>query len=377
MTEMNAALWYTAASILVLWVVAVAKKSRPDGTYIKRVHPYRRLMWHIMPTRNESICYLDFEVPAAGMLAYLKKARPKFGANVTHLAVASLNLVLARSPEMNRFVVGKRLYQRKERIFSFSMKRKRLDAKSKIAIVHTPIPDEETFAHLCERINDKIDHQRSGKKTGTDIEYGLFNLLPRPVLSAAVALMRWLDAHNLLPGFFIRGDALYASGFIANLGSLGMAPVYHHLYEWGTCSWFVTVGRVEKGPILRGGELVIDRKFQIRAAYDERIDDGLTARAGLEDFIAMLTDPEPWFGCVAEDGSDDLPMVQLAEAFSGEFDQAAAELSGRRFLSAVIETSFDLGDYDYNRKTDHTREVVAASVSELLATLGSGADRDD
>jgi hypothetical protein len=64
-------------------------------------------------------------------------------------------------------------------------------------------------------------------------------------------------------------------------------------------------------------------------------------------------------------------QAALAQALSREFDHAIAELSGRRFLSAVIETSFDLGDYDYNRKTNHTSEAVAAAVTELLATLSN------
>ena len=309
---MQPTLW-VAAGLLLLWIGVNAKKSRPDGDLVRHLHPYRRLMWFIMPKRNESACYLDFEIPAAGILDYLEKARPKFGANVTHVAVGVLNLVLARNPKMNRFVVGKRLYQRRERIFSFSMKRKQLEATSKVAIVHTPIGDEETFAGLCERINAQIDVQRSDRRTGTDREYSFFNFMPRPVLSAAVAGMRWLDAHNLLPGFFIRGDGLYVSGFIANLGSIGMAPVFHHLFEWGTCSWFVTVGRIEERAAVRDGQVVADRSFQVRISYDERIDDGLTARSGLDDLIAMLSDPEPYLGCVAEDGSDERPMIAAAE----------------------------------------------------------------
>ena len=36
-----------------------------------------------MPTRTESICYLDVPIRAERLEAYLEKARPKLGANVT------------------------------------------------------------------------------------------------------------------------------------------------------------------------------------------------------------------------------------------------------------------------------------------------------
>ena len=67
------------------------------------------------------------------------------------------------------------------------------------------------------------------------------DLLPRPVLLVAVKLFRLLDYYNLLPGFFIEGDALYASAIVINLGSLQMAPGYHHLYRVGqpsSLSWW-------------------------------------------------------------------------------------------------------------------------------------------
>ena len=46
------------------------------------------------------------------------------------------------------------------------------------------------------------------------------------VVRAAVWLMRWLDSVNLLPSALTRNDPLYASLFVANLGSIGLADSY-------------------------------------------------------------------------------------------------------------------------------------------------------
>ena len=64
---------------LGLLTAANAKKSRPDGYLVRGLHPYRRVMGFIMPTRNESVVYFDSYVDAEQLLAYLEKAGPKFG----------------------------------------------------------------------------------------------------------------------------------------------------------------------------------------------------------------------------------------------------------------------------------------------------------
>ena len=124
----------------------------------------------------------------------------------------------------------------------------------------------------------------------------LLGSLPRPLLLRGVQLARWLDHHNLLPGSFLENDPLYTSVFIANLGSLGMGAGYHHLYEWGNCPVFMMVGRVEERPAVEDGRVVVQKQLHIRWTYDERIDDGLTARHGLEAVKHALENPEATFG---------------------------------------------------------------------------------
>ena len=165
-----------AAALVVL---AHYKTSRADGVFVRRVHPYRRLMWFVMPTRNECVVYYEDKVRAEKLLAYLDKAKPIMGCDVTHAYVAALNVAMAESPTMDQFVIGRRLYMRKERSITFSMKRKAMDKKAKLAVVRMPMDNAESFASLNARINSSIGHQRSGKKTHADKEYQLFDLLPR------------------------------------------------------------------------------------------------------------------------------------------------------------------------------------------------------
>src|SRR5690606_4112017 len=146
-----------------------------------------------------------------------------------------------------------------------SMKRKKMSKRAKLSVVKLEIRDGETFRELTERINAGIEVERSGQRTAADKEYDLFNLLPRPLLSGAARLLRALDYYGLLPyGAFIEGDGMYTSMFVANLGSLGMAPGYHHLYEWGNCPLFLMVGKIEDRVIVEDGKPVHVRVLPLR-----------------------------------------------------------------------------------------------------------------
>ena len=297
-----------AGVLLLLVVLAHFKTSRPDGIPVKRVHPYRRMMPYIMKGRNESIVYMDSYVRAEKLLEYLDKAGPEFGANVSHAVVGACSIGLGENPTMNHFVSGRRLYMRKGRWLTFSIKRVKKDKKSKIGVVKTEVRDGETFRGFTQRINEKINYERSGQKTGLDKELQIFGLLPRSALRLGVTVFRALDYVNLLPGGFIEGDGMYTSVFIANLGSVNMRAAFHHLYEWGTAPLFLMVGAVEDKPVVEDGEVVPAKILHLRWSYDERIDDGLSSRFGMDTVKRVLEDPFRWLGGLEEDGSVDRPM---------------------------------------------------------------------
>lgn len=299
--------WILLAIVVALWAFAHTKTSRPDGEFIARTPAYRRMLAIISPGINDSVVYFDRAVDAEKLEAYLAKSRA-FGGDLTHVLVAAFGLGLGENPRMNQFVRGFRLYRRKGRYITFSMKRKKLDRKAKVSARKIKLEDGETFRELVDRINGGIKEERSGKKTAADKEFDLLNALPRPLLYLGERALQTLDYFNLLPAKFIEADAMYTSIVIANLGSLGMGPGYHHLYNWGTCPLFIMVGRIEERVVAVNGKPEVRRFLPLRFTYDERIDDGLNAHHGIESVARVLEDPERWLGCVAEDGSDVRPI---------------------------------------------------------------------
>ncbi len=277
-------------TIVCLWFFLELKSSRSDGTVVKNIHPYRRIMQYVMTSRNESVVYFDVSAKADNLLSFLEEKK-EMDVSLIHVLVAAMGKTLEKNPKMNRFVSGRRLYDRKDCTITFSAKRKKLDAKAKLAMVQMDMINNESFTSLISRVNDKLNVERSNTKTYADKEYDFFNLLPRPVLVFAVKILKYLDYYNILPHFFIRDDALYVSAVITNLGSLKMAPAYHHLYEWGNCPLFLMVGQIEERVIAKNGEICIQKVLPMRIAYDERIEDGLTAKRGIDDFVKIIESP--------------------------------------------------------------------------------------
>lgn len=285
---------------LALWLVVEFKTSRPDGT-LERLHPFRRILLYLLPTRNEAVVYFDAYADGERLSAWLARHKEagggggadawRGGVNMTHLTVAAANIALAATPKMNRFVVGRRLYRRNARWLSFSMKRARMDREAQISTVKLRMPDGEAFPELVARMNGGIVQERSGKKTRTDKELDLFNALPRPLLRFGAWTLKTADYYNLLPRWYIAGDPLFTSIFIANLGSLGMGAGYHHLFEYGNCPMFIMIGKLEDRVVARDGQPIVRPILHVRFTYEERIEDGLNARFGIDKFVEVLEDP--------------------------------------------------------------------------------------
>ena len=301
----------------VLLTLLTLKTSRSDGDLVGKLHPYRKVMMHIMPTRNESfVLYEDFVV-ADELLRYLEAVKGRLQCDMQHAIVAGVAHGLRKTPTMNRFVAGRRLYQRKGVWVTFSMKREKLNRAAKLTAVKREVGENESLKDLCDALNATMKVERSDAVTYTDKEVGLFAKIPRPVMVVAVKIFQVLDYYNLLPASFIKNDGFYSSMFVANLGSIGMNAGYHHLYEWGNCPLFVMAGRVEERVIVDGGQPVVRRVLPLRFSYDERIEDGLNAGLAIADVVRVLEDPARYLGCVKDDGSDELPMFPNPELRAG------------------------------------------------------------
>jgi hypothetical protein len=269
--------------------------ARPDATPVASVHPVRRIMPFLMPTKNGAFVLFEQHVdagPAGRFLEELNAGRPpERWVTVFHLVLRALGIVLTEFPRVNRFVAGSRLYQRDGVWLAFSAKQ-RLERDAPLFTAKLRFEPGEPLDDFAERVRGAVREGRSGRESATDREIRTFLRLPAPLLRLGVRAVRRLDAWGLLPASFSAGDPLYASAFVANLGSVGLDAAYHHLYEYGTTPIFVTLGRLHRAPLVRAdGTLGIREVFTLRYTYDERIEDGFYAARALDRLQALLEEP--------------------------------------------------------------------------------------
>lgn len=292
---------YVLLALGIGWLLLNMKTSRPDGTYLKTIHPYRKMIVALQPTRTESQVSFEIAVKADPIIAYMEKAKERFEVDFTHCMVAGVTISLMHTKEINRFIAGRRMYQRSEPSITFAAKRKRLNRTAALAAVKVPIDDTESFQELCARVESSISYHRSGVKTYNDKEFALLNAVPRSVMSFGLRVLRWMDAHNILPGAFIRDDVTYTSVYLANLGSIGMGTVAHHLFEWGNCPIFLAAGAVEERPVVVDGEIEVQRLIPVTFMFDDRITDALNAWIAIQAGVIAFENPEEYFGCLDDD----------------------------------------------------------------------------
>lgn len=271
---------------------------RPDGDLVTDESPVRRMIPYLMIGRNESAVYHD-------QLMDLTRARPwlkiynrhhQQPATLFHLLLYAFGRGFHERPGLNRFVSGGRIYQRKGVQISFAAKKRLLD-NSPLKTIKLELPEEQKFTACVASIVDSIDNARGDGISMVDKELKLALALPGVMLRAVMAILRLLDRVNLLPGAMIKTDPMYASCFVANLGSIGLDRTYHHLYEYGTISLFASLGTPKKvfvpGP---DDKPVVKELIEVRWAFDERINDGFYCATGMRVAQRIVEDPERYIG---------------------------------------------------------------------------------
>lgn len=270
---------------------------RRDGTLAK-VAPYRRIMPFLMRGKGEAMVLFEQQLDLTRTLPWLERWRTVTGQHVTvfHLVLHAVAEVLHQRPHLNRFVVGRRIYDRKDAFLTFAAKKAMRD-DAPLATVKRRFVPGESFAQMVAALSTDVATARSDRPSKVDKELSIFLRLPGPVLAAAIATLRWLDRHGLAPRALIGDDPMYTSVFLANLGSLKIDAAYHHLYEYGNCPLFCAVGQV--GPHLFAGDdgaAAARPGVTLRYTYDERIEDGFYCAAALALVRGWIEDPAAWLG---------------------------------------------------------------------------------
>ena len=267
---------------------------RPDGTLARDIAPYRRIMPFIMRTRNESAVYYEQEMDLTRTLGFIDRYNASHERRVTvfHVLMWAAVRALNERPGLNRFVAGGNIYQRDGIWISYSAKKELADG-SPIVVIKRRFDPAMSFEELVEFIQGDVKVGKSDHKGHQEKEVNFSLALPSILLRIGLWAIRWLDSMNLLPGAYIHPDPMYASMFIANLGSVKLESAFHHLYEYGNIPLFGALGRKKQVVVADDkGNISTRTVCSVKWSFDERTEDGLYCTRALEILRTLVEDPE-------------------------------------------------------------------------------------
>lgn len=251
---------------------------RRDGRRVK-APGLQTVMGYLFPKRTECEVYLNDIIDVTDLLKYIETKNlqhPDYKTTVFHCAIAVLARMVRERPLMNRFIQGYRMYERNEISLSFVVKRRFADGAEESLMTLVP-RDDETIDDISRKICGNVKETRKSEKStgGIDATLDAFAKLPRPILIAAIRIIRWMDFWGKNLKALTTGDPNYTTILCSNLGSIKAPAVYHHLNNYGTNSIMVTFGTVHKQElIMPDGHKEIRDVMDIGATLDERIADG-------------------------------------------------------------------------------------------------------
>jgi len=263
-------------------------KDRYDGRMIRSLDPFYRIIPHIMPTRLSAQVFFDDVIDAHVIENFIKEKRAAGYKNFgfLHVMIAAVVRVISQHPKLNRFVAGQKIFARNSILISFVIKKK-LRNDSSETIIKIAFDPEDTVFDVFRKVSEEVKTNKDEDvRNSIDITTRLMMLCPHILVKTAIAFLKLLDNHGLMPKVLNRLSPLHASVFVTNVASLGIQPIYHHLYEVGTTSIFIAFGAKQR---IEGSEA---KFIPLKIAADERIADGFAFASAFKLFKKLFKHPE-------------------------------------------------------------------------------------
>lgn len=273
---------------------------RNDATYVYDVQSFKKIFPYIMPRKCDSLVFINFDLDLTKTLEFIRKnPSPTLGRKyrVFEVFIAAYIRLLVLRPELNRFIMNKRLWQRDEMSVNFIIKEDYTDEAPEHSII-LRFKEDSSLEEIANNVNDKIVEIRhknsSTHKNAVDKLVDFFTAFPPCILTTIASIVKYLDTKGIAPKSITGEDGLHCSAYISNLGSIGLknATINHHLYQWGTTSLFIAIGELKRKRIVKNNSIEKQDTLRLGITIDERISDGFYFVKSLNIFQDILNSPE-------------------------------------------------------------------------------------
>ena len=160
-------------------------------------------------------------------------------------------------------------------------------------VVKIMVEPDSTAEDVYNALNDKIEGYREVKNSSFDKLAKILNYIPGIFLRGTIRFLRFLDYLGWLPGGLCRLSPFHASFFITTMGSLGIPPIVHHLYDFGSCPVFCSFGAKQRETRVSSDGTVMKLSYvDVTYNLDERICDGYYYASAMRYLKGVYKNPE-------------------------------------------------------------------------------------
>ena len=270
---------------------------RNDGRKIRTLAPMAQITAFFQVERNTCSNLFEESFEISHIERYIRQKRKEgltdFG--LLHVLLAGYVRGLCKYPQLNRFISGQKVYSRGEDIQYCMVIKKEMSVDSPDTSIKVHLRRTDTAEDVYNKLNAAIESVKATQEldSGIDNLIAYLNLIPSVVLKFVVWLLKLLDYFGMLPKFLLELSPFHGSLFFTSMGSLGIQPIYHHLYDFGNLPAFGAFGCKRRALEVQEDGSVVQKKYlDVKFVLDERIVDGYYYAAFFKHYRAILRRPE-------------------------------------------------------------------------------------
>lgn len=268
--------------------------NRKDGRRLRTLDPMEALSPYIMKTRTtcQNLIMDKFELDA--IEHYVREKRRagllKFG--IMHVMLAAYVRTVSQRPAINRFISGQKVFARNQIEIIMTVK-EALQDNSASTVIKTVFDPRDTPADIYEKFCQTLTDAFQDGQNDFDSTAKRLSHIPGLIKKFAFWFLNLLDYFGMIPLSLLRVSPFHGSLCITSMGSLGIQPIYHHLYDFGNVPVFCAFGAKRKENCLAEDGSVVQKKYMdYTFTTDERICDGFYFAESLKLMKRYLLKPE-------------------------------------------------------------------------------------
>ena len=270
---------------------------RSDGRKVRTLAPMAQITAYFQVERNTCSNLFEESFEITNIDRYIRQKRREgltdFG--ITHVLLAAYVRGVAKYPQLNRFISGQKVYSRDEDIQYCMVIKKEMTVDAPDTSIKVHLNPHDTAVDVYHKLNAAVESVKATQELDSSLD-GLIqylNLIPSIVLKFVVWLLKLLDYFGMLPKFLLELSPFHGSLFFTSMGSLGIPPIYHHLYDFGNLPCFGAFGMKRRALEVQEDGSVVQKKYiDVKFVLDERICDGFYYATFFKHYRRLLAHPE-------------------------------------------------------------------------------------